>query len=151
MDKLAPNSAEKALSRHLWYIMPEMIPLSFFNSVVSTIKIERIASKLLLCKPLESVICPSTCFGCGFGKLDFPSNVDKSTSPSELITKGSCFFLHHAIWIFLLENPSSLPSLDSYRNGLKNIDAWNVVNNCTEHGVKLSADFAPYARYEDHY
>ena len=36
MDKLASNSAEKGLLRHLWYIALEMIPLSFLSSVVSS-------------------------------------------------------------------------------------------------------------------
>ena len=49
---------------------------------------------------------------------------------------------------FLLENPASWQSLNSYQSGLKNGGA---VNDRAERGVKLGADFAPYARSEDHY
>ena len=49
-----------------------MIPLSLFSSVVSTTEKERIAEKILLCKPFEPVIGPFTRFGAGFGKPDFP-------------------------------------------------------------------------------
>ena len=52
---------------------------------------------------------------------------------------------------FLLENPASWQSLNSYQSGLKNGGAVTVVNDCAERGVKLGADFAPYARSENHY
>ena len=52
---------------------------------------------------------------------------------------------------FLLENPASWQSLNSYQNGLKNIGVVKVVNDCAERGIKLGANFAAYARFEDHY
>ena len=94
VDKLVSNSAEEALLRHLWYIAPEMIPLSLLSSVVSTTKKE--LQKIFCCVNLEPVVGSSTRFGAGFRKPDFPFNVDKSTSLSELIIKDSCFFSYHA-------------------------------------------------------
>ena len=52
---------------------------------------------------------------------------------------------------FLLENPTSWQSLNSYQSGLKNGGAVNVVNDCAERAVKLGAVFAPYARSKDYY
>ena len=46
---------------------------------------------------------------------------------------------------FLLENSESWQSLNSYQSGLKSIGGVKVVNDCAEWGVKLGADFAPYA------
>ena len=65
--------------------------------------------KLLLFKPFAPVVCPSPRFGAGFGKPDFPSNVDKSASLSELITKDLCLFFHvmQMDSCFLLENPAN--------------------------------------------
>ena len=78
--------------------------------------------------------------------------MDKSRSLSEQITKIHVFF--HIMQIdssFLLENPASWRSLNSYQSGLKNTGAVNVVYDCTERVVTLGADFAPHARSEDHY
>ena len=44
VDKLMSNRAKKAFLRH-FYIVPEMIILSLFSSVVSTNERERIAEK----------------------------------------------------------------------------------------------------------
>ena len=110
-------------------------------------KEKELQKKLLLFKPFEPVVCPSPRFGAGFGKPNFPFNVDKSISLSELNTKDSCFF--HIMQIdssILLENPGSWRSLNSYQSGLKNIGAIKVLNYCAEWGVKLGVDFAPYAR-----
>ena len=52
---------------------------------------------------------------------------------------------------FLLENPASRRSINSYQSDLNNIGAIKVVNGCAERGVKLSTDFVQYARSEDHY
>ena len=49
------------------------------------------------------------------------------------------------------KNPGSSRSLNSYQSSLKNTGAANVLTDCAEREVKLGADFAPYARSEDHY
>ena len=73
-------------------------------------------------------------------------------SLSELITKDSCCFLiSRKLTRFLLENPASWQSLNSYQSGLINIGAVKVVNDCAEREVKLRANISPYARSEDHY
>ena len=52
---------------------------------------------------------------------------------------------------FLLKNPASWRSLNLYQSGLENIGAVNIANDCADRVPKLGADFAPYARSEDHY
>ena len=122
VDKLVSNRAEKALLRHLWYIVPEMIPFS--SQFCGFHRRKRIAEKLLLRKPFEPVVCLSTRFCGGFGKPDFPFNVDKSTSLSKLYQRF--MFIFHIMQIdssFLLENSASWRSLNSYQSGRKNTGA----------------------------
>ena len=54
-----------------------MIPLFSVLWFPPPKKTKRIAEKLLLRKPIEPVVCPSTRFGADFEKPDFLSNVDK--------------------------------------------------------------------------
>ena len=92
VDKLVSNSAEKAFLRHLWYSAKCDSSFSSLRWLSLSKKIES-HKNFYHGKALESVICPSTRFGCGFGKPDFPSNVDKSASLSERITKDLYFFM----------------------------------------------------------
>ena len=73
-----------------------------------------------------------------------------STSLSDLISRDSWFFFQilQIDSSFLLESLMTWSELDSYQNGLKNVWSLNVVNDCTEHGVKLTSEFLPSAYSE---
>ena len=66
--------------------------LFLYSVLFPPMKKKESQKKLLLYKPFEPMVCPSPHYGAGFGNTDFPSNVDKSTSLSELITKIQVFF-----------------------------------------------------------
>ena len=58
------------------------------------------------------------------------------------------------VWImlsaFLNQEVSEWIKLPSYLSSKTKINAVNVINDCAERGVKLSADFACAAKSEDH-
>ena len=52
---------------------------------------------------------------------------------------------------FLTEDVASWPASPTYQAAAVKVQAINVVNDCAEHGVKLSADVAAVAQDEKHY
>jgi len=86
IDEAVSNSAKIAFQCHLWYLTPEMIPLSLFSDLVASLK-DELAKKLLSVQPNFPVITPSGRHGTGFGKPIFSSILDAATTLTDLITR----------------------------------------------------------------
>ena len=82
-----------------------------------------------------------------------PAQCTESTGLSDLVTEDSWYTmgLHQIDTTFLEEPVDSWSELPAYQASLANINSLNVINDCTERGVKLSSDFLSAARSEDHY
>ena len=101
-----------------------MIPLSLFSSVFSITEKKKESQKNFYCViQLNQWFVLLPVLVQNLENLTFFSNVDKSTSLSELITKDSCSFFHfmQIDSSFLLENLASWQSLNSYQSGLKTL------------------------------
>ena len=153
VNSAVSQSAEKALKRHLWFLTPDMIPLSLFSSKVSDSEKEDIASKLLACKPTDGFVTPSGRFGTGHGKPKFPETISLDTKLVDLVSKDSWLFFHLLqIDDTFLSSPVSLwKDLDSFVNGKSNVSAINVTNDAAERAVKLCSDFQESAKSELHF
>ena len=72
---------------------------------------------------------------------------------SDLVNQDSWFILQllQIDHNFLTEDVESWPDSAAYQESAANVEALNVINDCTERGVKLSTDFLAAARSEEHY
>ena len=66
------ETAIRAFSRHLWFLVPEMIPLSLFSSRVSNTDKKALAEAMLSNERSSTDILPQGRFGTGHGKPTFP-------------------------------------------------------------------------------
>ena len=104
-------------------------------------------------QPADEDIIPADQFGIGYGKPKFPDNVVSTTRLGDLVSSDSWLFfqllqidvkfIQHSVVVWLSE-PSYLTSKAS-------TTALNVVNDSSERGVKLSADYLDVADGEKHY
>ena len=63
------TSAMKALERHLWYLMGEMLPLALFSSKVPVVERRALADAILKEKPdVLPMRTPQLCYGTGYGE-----------------------------------------------------------------------------------
>ena len=111
------------------------------------------AKKLLSLQPNSPVITPSGRHGTGFGKPNFPSTLNATTTLTDLITEDS-WFLFHILQIdsdFLHEGSHTWQDIHSYQQGHQKVNAINVINDCAERGVKLTTDFLSSAQGENHF
>ena len=134
-------SAVKALKRHLWYLMEEIIPLSLFSEIVPAQERQALARRLLELKPDQNVITPCNQYGTGSGKSRFPENVSQNTTLADLAGKDSWFTMN-ILQIdnqFLTDDVDTWSQSQAYQSSLRNILAVNVVNNSVKHGVKLGS------------
>jgi len=149
------QSAITALSRHLWYLTAEIIPLALFSDITPSDERRRLADKLLSVKSecQDTHDIPSNRFGTGFGKPRFPIAITHSTTLADLATHDSWFLfsLLNLDTDFLTKEVEDWKMLSSYCNSKTKIGAINVINDCSERGVKLSSDFSGAAKTEDHF
>ena len=147
VDADSASTARRAFSNHLWYLTPELVPLSLFSdSVEEEVKTE--FAEALLQQPRSD---ETTRHGKGFGKPSLP-RID-GNSPLHLPSfcgQGSWnFFKLLKIDSSFLTHPSSAwPSDDGYKRGKAIVENLHVVNDLAERGVKLASDFISSAKKE---
>ena len=149
------KSAITALSRHLWYLTSEMVPLALFSDLTPSDERHNLAERLLAVKSEHGDMqdIPRCRFGTGFGKPHFPSNITQSTMLADFVAHDS-WFIFNLLCLdtdFLIKEVSEWENLSSYLSSKMKINAVNVINDCAERGVKLSADFTCAAKSEEHF
>jgi len=147
------RSAVKALRNHLWYLTEEMVPLAIFSTSTPSATRRAIADSLIAIKPANGLKVPQHRSGMGFGKPVFPTTISPTTTLADLVGADSWFFFEilQLDPAFLTEDVDAWSESAAYQTSLKNLQAVNVVNDCAERGVKLSADFLSSAKGEEHY
>lgn len=149
------KSAVVALSRHLWYLTAEMVPLALFSEATPSVERHNLAERLLAVRSEAEDIqnIPRDRFGTGFGKPHFPSDITESTSLADFVSCDSWFIfsLLDLNSDFLNTDVNGWIALPSYLSSKLKTNAINVINDCAERGVKLGADFADAARSEEHF
>ena len=152
INAVVSAAATKALERHLWYLMAEMLPLSLLSAKVPDGERRALADAILDCKPDDvPVSAPQQRFGTGFGKPKFPA-LSPTTRLAEL-ANSDCWFGMHQLHIDAAFLPLAVEDWDSsasYQASSANVRAINVVNDCAERGLKLTSDFVAVARSEPH-
>jgi hypothetical protein len=146
-------SAIRAFKNHQWYLTAEMVPLALFSNKVPKEDRRSLADRLLVLKPTDSLHQPTARFGSGFGKPTFPTTITLTTTLADLVDVDSWFTfeLLKLDGQFLNEAVDDWSNCASYQASLTNLQALNVVNDCAERGVKLSSDFLPAAKSEEHF
>ena len=153
VDKAVSDSVIKSLNRHLWYLVPEMIPLALFSLKVTAIQKSEIASKLVSLKPSFRIQVPRSRYGNGFGKPSFPQEVTVSSKLSDFVSEDSwlLFQLLEVEGDFLKLPVSEWLDQEDYLTAAEKANAVNAVNDVAERAVKLGTDFQQAARTESHY
>lgn len=144
-DSVVSKAALTALSRHMWYLTEELVPLSLFSKMKDEVK-EKIRIKLLTYEKLTAAMKRK---GTEYGKPQFPPI---PTSPDQDLTN----FIGQDSWMFFhilkldtsfLELPAKDWANDPAYNSCKEIVSnLCVVNDAAERGVKLCYDFLPTAK-----
>ncbi|KAK5910756.1 hypothetical protein CgunFtcFv8_004992 [Champsocephalus gunnari] len=94
---------------------------------------------------------PQLRFGTGFGKPKFPT-LSPTSSLADL-TNPDCWFGMHQLHInpaFLSLDVEDWAASEAFQMGAVNVRVINVVNDCAEHGAKLTSNFVAAARSEEH-
>jgi len=153
VDKNIAQSATRALSRHLWYLTAEMVPLALFSSQVPLAERQALADALLSVQPASELTAPQNRFGSGWGKPHFPSEISLSTRLCDLVGVDSWFTIARLqIDSTFLQLPvDEWEATAAYVTSAENVAAVNVVNDCAERGVKLASDFVDTARSDEHF
>jgi len=155
VNQTVSKSAIAALTRHLWYLTAEMVPLALFSNRTPSDELRQLADRLLAVKSQHGHTqnIPAERFGTGFGKPKFQPNITHGSKLADFVTQDS-WFMFSLLGLdtdFLTEEVSEWMRLPSYLSSATNIGAINVINDCAERGVKLSADFTDAARTEEHF
>jgi hypothetical protein len=151
VNSTVSKSAVAALSRHLWYLTAEMVPLALFSDLTPSVERQNLAARLLEVR--SGADLPRDRFGTGFGKPRFPTKLTPSTTLAELVGVDSWFMFNllHLESDFLIVDVDQWTEVPSFVSSKSKIDAINVINDCAERGVKLSSDFLTGARSEEHF
>ena len=89
----------------------------------------------------------------GFGKPYFPNGSKESTSLTNLVICHS-WLIFRLVCLdsdFLTKEVKKWISMPYYLSSKSKPNAINVINDCAERSVKLSADFANAVKSEDHF
>ena len=140
------QAALKAFKRHLWYLVPDLVPLALFDNNLQSEQKQLLANAILQ-QPKDVVY--NSRFGEGFGKPIFPV-LEDDTTLEELVGKDSWqFFTSLKIKSEFLTKPANeWSSLETYTEGKKIVDSLKVPNDTAERGVKLATDFHGAAKHE---
>ncbi|KAK5905378.1 hypothetical protein CesoFtcFv8_006850 [Champsocephalus esox] len=129
-----------------------MLPLALFSSKVPNEDKRALSSAILEHKPDDLPMhIPEQRFGTGFGQPTFPTLLP-TTSLADLANKD-CWFGIHQLHIdpeCMSLDVKEWATNDAFKKSEVNVCAMNVVNDCAERGVKLTSDFVPVARKEQH-
>lgn len=149
-DEPLVNAALEKFGRHTWYLSQELVPLSLFCRSVPIEDKKKMATKLLSIarrgnetsrtgegfgRPLLPIIPPSVI------DVDLSSFIGADSWLFFDITSISPAFLHKPV-----EEWTNDPS---WVRGKSIVDAFSVVNDAAERGVKLTADFLSAAKKEE--
>ena len=129
-----------------------MLPLALFSTKEPDDERRKLADAILKSKPAHLPMrAPQFRYGTGFGKPKFPTL--STTTSLAVLVNPNCWLGMHKMKI----NPVFLPldvgdwaANEAFQMGLLNVRAINVVNDCTERGVKLISDFVATAKNEEH-
>ena len=147
-DSVSAEAALNAVSRHMWYLTQELVPLSLFSHSVTVEAKQKIIGKL------QQFEVPDTCssrIGSGYGKPQFPA------LPSQ-VENDLSIFVGTDSWMFfkilkLDESFLTLPVKDwesnsAYKEAEEVVSNLSVVNDAAERGVKLCHDFLHSSKKE---
>jgi hypothetical protein len=149
IDATISNAALKAMQNHLWYLVPEMVPLAFFNENLNNTEKQRMANEILK-YPRNATY--ETRHGESYGKPTFPEIHENMTLVDLIGTDSWHFFDLMKIDHKFLSIDVSKWHLDArYIAGKEVSDALKVTNDSAERGVKLAADFLQSAKTEQRY
>ena len=146
IDAPIGQAALKAFKNHLWYLVPDMVPLALFDDNLNDTTRQELANAILQCPKKDKY---ETRFGESFGKPSFPEiNVD--TGLQELVGSDSWHFftLLKIDSSFLSSSVKQWSSNEVYLTGQKISRALKVTNDTAERGVKLASDFLDTAQNE---
>ena len=151
-NPIVSKSAVLAFQCHLCYLTEELMPLARFSLKLPDDDRHAMADSLLAVKPGSELFRPGNHFGTGYGKPKFPADVNLSITLANLFGPDLWFTFHalHLNQEFLIEDVASWPASPAYEAVAVNVQAITVVNDCAEHGVKLSADVTAVAKDEKH-
>ena len=149
IDATIGNAALKAMQNHLWYLVPEMVALAFFDENLNDTEKQRLANEILK-YPRNTTF--EARHGESYGKPTFPK-IHENTTLVDLIGTDSWHFfdLMKIDYKFLNTNVSTWYSDEGYIAGKKVADALRVTNDSAERGVKLAADFLQAAKSEERF
>ena len=144
-SKIIATAGLKAISRHLWYLSEEMVPLCLFSDMVS------VQSKCSIVAQLQGN--PST-DGCRRSVRYDTSTADKLSGKEieSFIGPASHFFFDalHLDASFLKEDVEKWEELSSYKQAVQIVNALKVVNDSAERGVALATTFnSSITKHED--
>jgi len=135
ISKVISTTALKAISRHLWYLGEEMVPLSLFSDVVP------VETKRLMVARLQETL----------GQQELDCRSIRCTVTQDLSIKtldsfiGPCSgFFFDALQLdtsFFEEDVENWPLIESYQNAKKTVQAMKVVNDCAERAIALATTF----------
>jgi len=82
-----------------------------------------------------------------------PVDITESTTLADLVGPDSWYMMHilQLDISFLEKDVASWPGCAAFLTSSASVLSLNVINDCAEHGVKLSSDFLASARTEQHF
>ena len=86
-----------------------------------------------------------------FGKPNVPTDITLTKTLANFINEDSWFTLHimQLNTDFRTEDVHDWSNSPAYQDSSDNVRAINVINDCAEHGVKLSSEFSDASRSEE--
>ena len=143
VDSQLADEALVVLRRHLWYLVPEVVPFSLFSDKLTSDDKARLASRLLTHKS-------SIPHSYKLVKPKFPS-VAENTELVDLVTPTSFkFFSILGLGYSWLEmNPEKWEEEEEYIKAREFVRTVKVTNDVAERGVKLASDFATMLTKDD--
>ena len=132
------KSAITALDRYRWYLTTEMVPLALFSDLTPSDERHNVNERLLVGKSEHGDIqnTPRDRFGTGFSEPHFPTDITQSTTPANFVANDSWCISS----LLLLDSDFLTQELSERMKLQTKIDAINVINDCAEIWVKLSAE-----------
>jgi hypothetical protein len=140
MDLDVGQAAFAALSRHTWYLCPELVPLALASRKLTPQALSAIARALVICTRKEEVSQGKPVLR----SLPSSSTALQKLTLASLISSESwalfdCLGISDTAW--LKTPPSTWDSNESYHKLKKFVTSLLVTNDCAERGVALISDY----------
>ena len=149
IDPTIGEAALKAMKNHLWYLVPDMIPLALFDDHLSANEKQKIVQEIIK-QPKQTQHMGR--YGTAYGKPTFPEvEVDMELCDFVSADSWQFFNLMKIDPSFLECDLSEWQNDERYLTGKKISSALKVTNDSAERGVKLAADYLKCAQKEDRF